>query len=67
MILTAIFFSLVIKNPGGEEGEEDEEDEEKPRLAADEEYLHDQDSGRSDNTNLQYSLINGLNFKNKYY
>lgn len=49
MILTAIFFSLVIKNPGGEEGEEDEEDEEKPRLATDEEYLHDQDSGRLDN------------------
>lgn len=53
MILTAIFFSLVIKNPGGEEGEEDEEDEEKPRLATDEEYLHDQDSGRLDHTNLQ--------------
>lgn len=67
MILTAIFFSLVIKNPGGEEGEEDEEDEEKPRLATDEEYLHDQDSGRLDNTNLQYSIINALNFKNKYY
>lgn len=63
MILTAIFFSLVIKNPGGEEGEEDEEDEEKPRLATDEEYLHDQDSGRLDHTNLQYSLINALNLR----
>lgn len=37
----AIFFSLIIKNPGGEEEEEDPEDEEKPKnLASDEEFLH---------------------------
>lgn len=47
VILTAIFFSLVIKNPGGDEDEDNDEDEEKPPLAADEEYLHDIDSGNA--------------------
>ncbi|XP_060063521.1 uncharacterized protein LOC132543982 [Ylistrum balloti] len=41
----AILFSLIIKNPGGDE-EEDAEDEEKPKnLANDEEYLHMDDFG----------------------
>ncbi|XP_061175461.1 uncharacterized protein LOC133184410 [Saccostrea echinata] len=44
VILTAIFFSLVIKNPGGDDDEENNEDEEKPPLAPDEEYLHDIDN-----------------------
>lgn len=54
----------MIKNPGGEDDEEDEEDEEKPPLATDEEYLHDLDSGRLDNLNLQYFRMPGA-LKNK--
>ena len=44
--MTAIFFSLVIKNPGGDDDEE-VDDEEKPKLAHDEELLHDPDDGTS--------------------
>ncbi|XP_055954867.1 uncharacterized protein LOC126810750 isoform X1 [Patella vulgata] len=42
VFLTAIFFSLVVKNPGEEE-EDEVEDEEAHKLGADEEYLHFED------------------------
>ncbi|ESO89018.1 hypothetical protein LOTGIDRAFT_228960 [Lottia gigantea] len=42
VFLTAIFFSLVVKNPGEEE-EDEVEDEESHKLASDEEFLHFED------------------------
>ncbi|XP_041364430.1 uncharacterized protein LOC121379844 [Gigantopelta aegis] len=44
VFLTAIFLSLIIKNPGEEE-EEQPEDEEEPQLNTDEEFLHAGETG----------------------
>lgn len=40
VFLTAIIFSLIIKNPGSDD-EDEAEDEEKPRISTDEQLLHE--------------------------
>ena len=40
VFLTAIIFSLIVKNPGSDD-EDEGEDEEKPRISTDEQLLHE--------------------------
>lgn len=61
VFLTAIFFSLIWKNPG--EAEDDQpEDEEEPRLEHDEELLHKQNQG-----DYSFSVLNNNVWLHDYH